>query len=164
MQYVGCGKLGYCPVATEEYIKSDLDSEGYEPICLHFYTPKYCSHLGQMESSINWKEKTYNNHVLLFNASNRSWIDPLFNVQFDNYINYFQFLLPKIDWVEEDKVLAFGIQYLSSTNYGNNNNLVSSRWDQNLPSVDFAYKNKEWFSGQEALDVLNAEWEKLSRE
>ncbi len=164
-EYIGCGKLGYCPVATEEYIKSDLDSEGYGSVCLKFFTPSYCSHLGDMERTIKWKGQTYNTHVCLYNKSNQSWIDPLYNKKFDDYKDYFQFLLPKIDWVEEqDKVLGFAIQDLSSTNYNEKSNMVASRWDLHMPSMEFSYKNKKWFSGEEALNVLNAEWEKLSKE
>lgn len=164
--HIGCGKLGFCPVATEEYINSsDFNSEGYKPICLKFFTPKHCPQLGDMEGTIKWKGQSYGTHVCLYNASSMSWIDPLYNKKFDDYKHYFQFLLPKIDWVEEEhKVLGFAIQDLSSTNYNEKCNMVASRWDLYMPSMEFSYKNKEWCYGQEALNVLNAEWEKLSRE
>ena len=90
ISYVGCGKLGYCAYATEEYVKSELDSKGFEIVCLQFYEPIYSNHLA-MERSVKWKGRPYNTHVLLYNFENGRWIDPLYNEKFDDYKHYFQF-------------------------------------------------------------------------
>ena len=162
MTYIGCGKLGYCAYATDEYIQSGLDSKGYGAICLNFYKPGYNKDgFGEVETKINWRGKTYNNHVALFNPINMSLIDPLYNKKF-NMEEYFQFIIPKIEWVEEkDKVLCFGVQMLSCTNYDNDGRMVSSRWDPTIPSLHFVYKNKQCFSEDEAERVLNEEYKKL---
>jgi hypothetical protein len=75
---------------------------------------------------------------------------------------YIEFLIPKIEWVEEkDKPICFAIQFLSSINYDNDGKMISSRWDPIFPSMHFIYKNKECFEGEKAEDEINAEYAKL---
>tara|TARA_B100000242_G_C43002134_1_gene465567 strand:- start:336 stop:1262 length:927 start_codon:yes stop_codon:yes gene_type:complete len=172
--YIGCAKLGYCAYATDEYIKSNLHSKEYMPICLKFYIPSYKEmhgHVGkvEVETSIMWKGKPYGTHVALFNPHNYSWIDPLYDVRFDteHFANpskeYIEFLVPKIEWGEEG-ALCVAIQPLSSINYNSDGEMKASNWDPDLHCSIFVYKNKECFQDEQAEVVLNAEYEKLKKQ
>jgi len=167
--YIGCAELGYCAYATDEYIncayateyiKSDLKSNEYKPVCLKFYVPKICSLKGEMEKKVTWKGLPYGTHVTLFDPNKMSWIDPLYNLKFHNSKEYIEFLIPKIEWVEEkDKPICFAIQPLSSINF-DDGKMIASNWDPIIPSMHFIYKNKECFEGEKAEDELNAEYAK----
>lgn len=174
--YIGCAKLGYCAYATDEYIKSDLHSKEYKPICLKFYIPSYMEihgHVGKVETetTIKWKGKPYGTHVALFNPHKSSWIDPLYNVRFDteHFENpskeYIEFLVPKIEWEEEaHPALCVAIQPLSSINYNSDEEMRASNWDPDLHCSIFVYKNKECFQDEQAEVVLNAEYENLKKQ